>query len=258
MALRLLALGDSITDGGVKARAWRYHLHASLSREGRSVRWLGSMLGVYDRKIGELCKFLAARRNATAGAPLGSEADWPRQGKWQGLRCCLGTIGSLSAPPHAALLHIGTNDLTKRVLREGARVASVTTQLSAVPPHASPLCLGVSVASATVLLALPIPHCRGGEAAQRRRRGVEADYHARLEGIAARQSEMLRRKPPTACPVARLRVVNMSTAVTCRMLIDGIHPDRRGAAHMAAAWMEGMRTDGLLELNIHINSWPAQ
>jgi len=96
--LRLLALGDSITDGGVKARAWRYHLHASLSREGRSVRWLGalpparsqlrrapvcvpcsglgprclpalptplpqpgSMLGVYDRKIGELCKFLAAR-----------------------------------------------------------------------------------------------------------------------------------------------------------------------------------------------------
>ena len=96
--LRLLALGDSITDGGVKARAWRYHLHAYLSREGRSVRWLGalpparsqlrrapvcvpcsglgprclpalptplpqpgSMLGVYDRKIGELCKFLAAR-----------------------------------------------------------------------------------------------------------------------------------------------------------------------------------------------------
>ena len=124
-----------------------------------------------------------------------------------------------------------------------------------------------------MLLALPIPHCRGGEAAQRRRRGVEADYHARLEGIAARQSEMLprcgrcghkctiamhiasssgrpvlrlRRKPPTACPVARLRVVNMSTVVTCRMLIDGIHPDRRGAAHMAAAWMEGMRADGLL------------
>ena len=124
-----------------------------------------------------------------------------------------------------------------------------------------------------MLLALPIPHCRGGEAAQRRRRGVEADYHARLEGIAARHARCcrdvgdaatnaqsrctlrlraaalyfrLRRKPPTACPVARLRVVNMSTVVTCRMLIDGIHPDRRGAAHMAAAWMEGMRADGLL------------
>mmetsp|Transcript_7654 Transcript_7654/g.22413 ORF Transcript_7654/g.22413 Transcript_7654/m.22413 type:complete len:168 (-) Transcript_7654:33-536(-) len=141
------------------------------------------------------------------------------------------------APPHAALLHIGTNDLTKRVLREGVSVASVASNVRSILRR---LCR--SAPQATVLLALPIPHCRGGEAAQRRRRGVEADYHARLEGIAAR----LRRKPPTACPVARLRVVNMSTAVTCRMLIDGIHPDRRGAAHMAAAWMEGMRTDGLL------------
>jgi hypothetical protein len=39
--LRVLALGDSITDGGLKQRAYRYHLHRLLTEAGVHVRWLG-------------------------------------------------------------------------------------------------------------------------------------------------------------------------------------------------------------------------
>ena len=42
----LMALGDSITDGGAKLRSYRFHLHQSLARSGYEVEWVGSMLGV--------------------------------------------------------------------------------------------------------------------------------------------------------------------------------------------------------------------
>eukprot|EP00965_Chrysotila_dentata_P185692 6130475-Pleurochrysis_carterae.AAC.1 len=49
-AFKLLPLGDSITDGGLKTRSYRYHLHQLLQQEQHRVEWVGSMHGVYDRR----------------------------------------------------------------------------------------------------------------------------------------------------------------------------------------------------------------
>ena len=49
----VLALGDSITDGGTKERSYRYLLHGLLARAGHRVRWAGSLAGVYDRPPSE-------------------------------------------------------------------------------------------------------------------------------------------------------------------------------------------------------------
>ena len=55
-AVTLLPLGDSITDGGMKQRSYRFHLHQLFEENGHRVRWVGSMHGVYDKQL---------QRNAT-------------------------------------------------------------------------------------------------------------------------------------------------------------------------------------------------
>ena len=74
----LLPLGDSITDGGMKRRAYRYHLHQYLVRAGHGVTWHGSLQGVYD---------MSKAANATSGRLLIDEKDWPlkaqrHEGHW--------------------------------------------------------------------------------------------------------------------------------------------------------------------------------
>ena len=64
----LMALGDSITDGGAKLRSYRFHLHQSLARSGYEVEWLGSMLGVHDK---------LPDANTTTGRPVLDDPDWP-------------------------------------------------------------------------------------------------------------------------------------------------------------------------------------
>lgn len=240
--LRILALGDSITDGGLKMRAYRYHLHVELGRDRRAVRWLGSMQGVYDRKIG---------RNATSGVVLPDEADWPaeaqhHEGHWgwtagqllrgherQPQRDSLAPwLERLTPSPHAILLHIGTNDLTKHVMKEGKPVSSVASHVSSILRR---VCRG-SPAS-LVLLASIIPHCRGGEGAIQRRREVEAEYNGRLAGLCERHFF----KPPAACPKMRLKLVNLTAVVSCSMLVDGIHPGPQGARNIASALLEKLR-----------------
>ena len=48
----LMPLGDSITDGGAKSRSYRFHLHKLLTQDAVNIRWVGSMLGVYDGRYG--------------------------------------------------------------------------------------------------------------------------------------------------------------------------------------------------------------
>lgn len=242
--LRILPLGDSITDGGAKTRAYRYHMHAGLSRMHRPVRWLGSMHGVYDRRTG---------RNATSGTPLVDVADWPLEAQhheghwgWTSLEVMRGHKKQpqrrslnhwleelASSPPHVVTVHIGTNDLTKYVLREGRPVSSVSSHVRSILRR---LCRAAP--KATVLMASLIPNCRGSEAALRRRREVEAEYNGRVSRMCERHSL----KPPTACPRMRLQLVNLTAVVACSMLVDGIHPGPEGARNMAAAMVEALQT----------------
>ena len=239
----MLPLGDSITDGGSKMRAFRYYMHVQLTREHRAVRWLGSMHGVYDRKVG---------RNATSGVVQEDQPDWPveaqhHEGHWgwttqeilrghrkQPQRHSLSQwLGELkSSLPHVVTLHIGTNDLTKYVLKEGKTVSSVASHVHSIVRR---LCR-ISP-QGLVLLASLIPNCRGGKAAIQHRREIEAEYNGRLSRLCTRHVS----RPPSACPSMRLQLVNLTAVVECSMLVDGIHPGPQGARNMATALLEGLR-----------------
>ena len=282
-SIRLLALGDSITDGGAKQRSYRYHLHTLLARDDRhSVRWLGSMHGTFDRQQG---------RNASAGVVLrgAAHSDWPaaaqaHEGHWgwtsrqllrgherqpqrgslhKWLRALSPRTGG-GGVPDVTLLHIGTNDLTKLVLREHGPREPVAAPARRVNTIMRRLC--EANPRMHLLIAAPIiPYCRasgghtvgragvqalGAEGAAQiaRRRAAEAEYTRRLAQLCDGQLRAAAAAAATAgaarlpCADARVACVNMSAAVSCEMLVhDGIHPAAMGARRMAAAWYRVLR-----------------
>ena len=269
-AIRLLPLGDSITDGGAKLRSYRYHLHQLLAERGHQVEWLGSMRGVFDKQLG---------RNASRGVVLRGKdhADWPEaaqahEGHWgwttrQVLRGHerqpqRGAIAKWlkqlqlqqrqrqthppkrvsdggGAAPDVTLIHLGTNDLTKLVLRENGpheRVQAVARRAHTI---VSMLCKANW--RMHILLAVPIPYCRfrSGDDAQRarqRRSSTEAAYARRLCAPSALHKAASGCQGPT-----RVACVNMTASVGCEHLVgDGVHPAAAGARRMAAAWLRAL------------------
>ena len=91
----------------------------------------------------------------TAGQILRGHERQPQRGSlpaW--LRGLSGEDGD-SPPVGVVTLHLGTNDLTKRVLKEGARVSAVARELRGIVRQ---LCR--TLPRALVLLATLIPFCR--------------------------------------------------------------------------------------------------
>ena len=203
----LMALGDSITDGGAKLRSYRFHLHQSLARSGYEVEWLGSMLGVHDK---------LPDANATSGRPVLDDPDWPlakqrHEGHWgwtaeqvlQGhkrqpqrgqLSQWLHPVKGPARAPQVVMLHLGTNDLTKYVVKKNGSVAVVARRIRGVMRRvcrANPRVL--------LLLASPIPYCRFPRediVSLEHRRAVERDFGVHL----SRRAHRLR--PATSSPLA--------------------------------------------------------
>lgn len=184
--IRIFPLGDSITDGGTKQRSYRYHLHQVLIRSGRRMQWVGSMSGVFDKMQG---------RNASSGALVRGVADWPppaqrHEGHWGwtsrqilhghdrqpqrgSLEVWLRQLQRGGRMADVALVHIGTNDLTKYTVRSAERVSAISRRVATITQH---LC--ASNARMHIVLAAPIPYCRfrAGRCAD----PVRAPHDARL------------------------------------------------------------------------------
>lgn len=187
----LMPLGDSITDGGTKLRSYRFHLHQSLARSGYEVEWLGSMLGVHDK---------LPDANTTTGRPVLDDREWPlakqrHEGHWgwtaeqvlQGhkrqpqrgqLSKWLHPGKGLARAPQVVMLHLGTNDLTKHVVKKNGSVVVVARRIRGVMRRvcrANPRVL--------LLLASPIPYCRfprEDAVSLEHRRAVERDFGMHL------------------------------------------------------------------------------
>jgi hypothetical protein len=187
----LMPLGDSITDGGTKLRSYRFHLHQSLARSGYEVEWLGSMLGVHDK---------LPDANTTTGRPVLDDPEWPlakqrHEGHWgwtaeqvlQGhkrqpqrgqLSKWLHPGKGVARAPQVVTLHLGTNDLTKHVVKKNGSVVVVARRIRGVMRRvcrANPRVL--------LLLASPIPYCRfprKDTVSLEHRRAVERDFGTHL------------------------------------------------------------------------------
>ena len=261
----LMPLGDSITDGGTKLRSYRFHLHQSLARSGYEVEWLGSMLGVHDK---------LPDANTTTGRPVLDDREWPlakqrHEGHWgwtaeqvlQGhkrqpqrgqLSKWLHPGKGLARAPQVVMLHLGTNDLTKHVVKKNGSVVVVARRIRGVMRRvcrANPRVL--------LLLASPIPYCRfprEDAVSLEHRRAVERDFGMHLTPctppptgytltagsvrlpLPGARLQALCTKKLLGCAHARVALVNMTSAVSCSMLVDGVHPSAAGAHAMALAW----------------------
>mmetsp|Transcript_15688 Transcript_15688/g.35146 ORF Transcript_15688/g.35146 Transcript_15688/m.35146 type:complete len:302 (-) Transcript_15688:134-1039(-) len=257
----LLPLGDSITDGGTAATSYRYHLLKLLNRAGHAVAWTGSLSGVYDRNHGT---------NVSAGLKWRTVRDWPdaaqfHEGHWgwtaqellngnseQPQRASLdewlskpangwsSRLPSHRAWPDVALVHLGTNDITQEVFRQGRTAHIVTQRVAAIVQK---LC--EANPKIVMLLAHPIPYCRfrEGTTAERalrrsRRRAAEQELNRGLDRLCVDSqvhSSRERGLISDACRQATVTCIDLN--VECAHLrADGVHPSVIGATRMAAAW----------------------
>jgi lysophospholipase L1-like esterase len=241
--LTAMALGDSITQCRTASACYRHHLYRRLEESGVAARWVGSMTGLFNAQ--------ETGRNVSTGVLPAPGTGWPaaaqrHEGHWgwtasqlnkgharqpqRGrLAIWLRRLKRSGELPGLVLLHIGTNDLSKHVIKQGASVNSV---LRSVRSLLTSLC--VANPTMSVLVASPIPFCRGGLQVLARRRVAEREYRERLHALAKRGLE--------SCPRMRLAHVNMTRWVSCDQLSrDGVHPAAAGAQAMAIAWAGALR-----------------
>lgn len=117
--VRIMPLGDSITEGTSGDATWRYWLQKDLEAQGCAVDYVGS------------------RRGVVRGRPRFSDFDPDHEGHWGW------TTGQVraridewarAAKPDVVLVHLGTNDLGREPERIAANLDSILASLRAANP----------------------------------------------------------------------------------------------------------------------------
>lgn len=151
-ALRIMPLGDSITEGEVGHNSYRRDLYMSLNGAGCQVNFVGSHAGV------------------NGGSAANGDFDQDNEGHWgwRADQLASGAAGwAASAAPDVVLIHAGTNDLFqgKSAAAAAADVGALIDNVRAGKPDVR------------ILLAKIIPNAVDS--------GAVAALNAQLDGIAA-------------------------------------------------------------------------
>ena len=118
--LRIMPLGDSITEGRDGSATYRYWLEKDLERADRPIDFVGSHKGVYG------------------GSPRFGDFDQDNEGHWGW------TTGQIlehidewaaAARPDVALVHLGTNDVVRNPAVIPQNLASIIASLRKANPH---------------------------------------------------------------------------------------------------------------------------
>jgi lysophospholipase L1-like esterase len=118
--VRIMPLGDSITEGRSPDATWRYWLQKSLEAEGCVVDYVGS------------------RRGVLQGAARFSDFDPDHEGHWGWTTAeVMAKIDrwAADARPAIVLLHLGTNDLGAEPERIAANLATIVASLRRASPR---------------------------------------------------------------------------------------------------------------------------
>jgi hypothetical protein len=117
--VRIMPLGDSITEGKAGDATWRYWLQKSLEAEGCVIDYVGS------------------RRGVLSGAPRFSDFDPDHEGHWgwttANVRAKIDGWAR-DARPAIVLLHLGTNDLGREPEQMAANLAAIVASLRRANP----------------------------------------------------------------------------------------------------------------------------
>jgi hypothetical protein len=214
--VRIMPLGDSITEGFAGAATYRYWLDGRLDAAGVAFDFVGSRTGVRDGAP----RFPDFDQQHDGHA--GWRADQLLAGKWD--RAAEGRLADWAAAhrPDVVLLHVGTNDI--RQCETPASTATEVGQIVAALRQANP---DVDVVLARIIATTPDPArwCAAQTDARLR------DYNGRLGTLAS------------ALTTERSRVVTVDQYTGFSVAADtydGVHPDESGEQRMAEVWEAGV------------------
>jgi acyl-CoA thioesterase-1 len=198
--VRIMPLGDSITQGDSDHDTYRRPLWKSLEADGYDVDFVGS-LRVHHR-----------------GAPPRDDFDRDHEGHWgwrtdEILERIRGWVSS--AEPDVLLIHLGSNDVFQDESTEGT-VEELAQLIDAVRE---------SRPEATFLIAQIIPTAMAGA-----NRGIR-DLNARIPELALSKST-------STSPVNV--VDHFTGFDAARQTYDGVHPNPDGEIHMSDRWLDAL------------------
>lgn len=199
--LRVMPLGDSITEADEGRASYRYWLHRAFERAGRPVDFVGSRTGVYR------------------GKPLHEDFDQDHEGHWGWTTADVRRqIDAWAARyvPDVVLLLLGTNDGARDLRATTENLTAIVESLRAHRP-------GVAVFLAQVP---PVANRVGP--------GIARDIallNAALDALAQALDE----------PAARVFLVDQWTGFDAeRDSYDGIHPSESGEQKLATRWFDAI------------------
>jgi acyl-CoA thioesterase I len=206
--VKIMPLGDSITEGASQVNCYRYYLDSMLSFAGYTHDLVGSL-------------------NTTTDGLVGTGYQPHHEGHWGfSANQILPNIGGWgrAAKPDIVLMHVGTNDITSEdVLDSLSTVLSRTiSELGAIIDT-----LRSANPSVTIFLAQIIP-------------GLDDGNRARFDSLNVRIPALATAKSTTA---SKIIVVDQNTGFNYLTdLIDNLHPNANGAKKMAAKWFAALDT----------------
>ncbi len=205
--LRILPLGDSITQGGSRAASYRHPLWRKLVEEGREVDFLGSERTVH----GGLDPEWPGHRGKTF--------DPDHEGHWGWTTDEILAEDALprwleAYTPDIALIHLGTNDAANEDSPKAiaARLEAIVRLVRSRNPRVG------------IVLAKLIPST--------------GDWRERIAALNRSIGDLEARLSTPESPVV---VVDQSAGFDPEAdTMDGVHPNRSGAEKMASRWLDGI------------------
>jgi lysophospholipase L1-like esterase len=216
--VRVLPLGDSITQGGQGFASYRYALWFLLRDAGFNVDFIGTRTTVFGGDGGS--------NPSPARYPnYYTTFDRDHEGRW-GWRTdeILGVIDSVlaSTPADVVLLHLGSNDVGQQ---GAAGVSNATNHLPRIIAR-----LRAARTNVTVLLAQIVPI------------GPGTSYSANAAQVPVLNQRLARLAVLLDRPESRVLLVDHFTGYNlgAMMQSDGLHPNALGEATMATNWFNAL------------------
>jgi acyl-CoA thioesterase-1 len=202
--LRVMPLGDSITEGEANHNSYRSTLWQRLQGAGCQVDLVGSKTGVSS-----------GYRNSPWVSPPNTDFDQDHEGYWDyRVNELLPFIGGKvsSAQPDVVLIHMGTNDVLG-----GQSAAGVAGELSALIDV-----VRAGKADTYIVLAKVIPAASNPSAT--------AALNRQIDGIVASKNS-------AASPVV---AVDQAAGYSTADNYDGVHPNPDGEAKLGNKWADAV------------------
>jgi lysophospholipase L1-like esterase len=211
---RVLALGDSITQGGQGYASYRYPLWYALVSAGYAVDLVGSRDFLND-----------GAPNPALYPGYFTSFDRDHEGYWGWRTDQIAPIAqglAAAAQPDVVLVHLGTNDIGQQ---GAAGVANADANLRLVVQN-----LRAAVPDLTILLARVIPI------------GPGSSYFANATQVAPLNAAIDDVAADLGTPASPILVVdpNAGFDLGTMMQSDGLHPDQDGEAFLAGVWLAAL------------------